>query len=90
MLVIILLVIFSVNLHAQLVINEGSNKNFNFILDEDDESEDWIEIYNSGSDTINLDGYSLTDDKNDLHKWTFSSYYIEPGDQCFRISSELF
>lgn len=72
--------IFSANLHAQLVINEGSNKNFNFILDEDDESEDWIEIYNSGSDTINLDGYSLTDDENDLHKWTFSSYYIEPGE----------
>ena len=33
--------------YAQLVINEGSNKNFNFILDEDEESEDWIEIYNS-------------------------------------------
>ena len=30
-------------LNAQLVINEGSNKNFNSILDEDDESEDWIE-----------------------------------------------
>ena len=62
---IILLAICSANLQAQLVINEGSNKNFNVILDEDDEPEDWIEIYNSGSYTINLDGYSLTDDETD-------------------------
>ena len=63
-----LLAIFSANLYAQLVINEGSNQNFNVILDEYDEY--WIEIYNSGSYTINLDGYSLTNDEKDLHKWT--------------------
>ena len=52
--------------YAQLVINEGSNKNFNLILDEDEESEDWIEIYNSADYPINLNGYFLTDDEEDL------------------------
>ena len=64
--------------NAQLVINEGSNKNFNFILDEDEESEDWIEIYNSADYPINLNGYFLTDDEKDLQKWEFSSYFIQP------------
>ena len=66
--------------HAQLLINEGSNKNFNTILDEDDESEDWIEIYNSGNAVVNLDGYSLSDDLLDLQKWTFTNYELEPGE----------
>lgn len=34
---------------GQLVINEGSNKNYSTISDEDGDFEDWIEIYNSGS-----------------------------------------
>ena len=33
--------------------------------------DDWIEIYNSGSETIDLSGYYLTDDLNDLTKWSF-------------------
>ena len=57
-------------LNAQLMMNEGSNKNFNSILDQDDGSEDWIEIYNSGTTIVNLEGYSLTDDELDLQKWT--------------------
>jgi hypothetical protein len=57
-------------LNAQLMINEGSNKNFNSILDQDDGSEDWIDIYNSGTTIVNLEGYSLTDDELDLQKWT--------------------
>lgn len=67
-------------LNAQLVVNEGSNKNFNSILDEDDESEDWIEIYNAGNAAVNLEGYSLSDDELDLQKWTFSAYEIQPGE----------
>jgi hypothetical protein len=79
-LVLFCLVLLYGNLNAQLVINEGSNKNFNSILDEDDESEDWIEIYNSGETPLNLSGYSLSDDELDLQKWTFSDYEIQPGE----------
>ncbi|MBI1268362.1 MAG: hypothetical protein GC193_13125 [Cryomorphaceae bacterium] len=63
---------------SQVVINEGSNRNFSHVYDEDDEAEDWIELFNSGTETINLQGYTLTDDLNDPTKWTFSSYDIQP------------
>ena len=39
---------------------------------------DWIEIYNGGDQTIDLAGWYLTDDPNDLAKWTFPSARIEP------------
>ena len=76
-LIIIFLMFFAPLTNAQLVINEGSNENFNFILDEDEESEDWIEIYNTADYPINLNGYYLTDDEDDLQKWGFSIVFIQ-------------
>ena len=37
---------------SQIVINEGSNKNYHTIADEDGEYQDWIELYNAGSSTV--------------------------------------
>jgi hypothetical protein len=68
---------------AQVVINEGSNKNYLSIHDEDMDYPDWIEIYNTGTDTINLDGYALTDDPEQPAQWTFPAVRIAPGE--FRI-----
>ena len=45
---------------GQLVINEGSNKNYPTLLDEDGEYEDWIEIYNPNTFQVNLGGYFLS------------------------------
>ena len=41
------------------------------IADEDGDHSDWIEIYNPGQHTINLDGWSLTDDPSQPEKWVF-------------------
>jgi hypothetical protein len=49
------------------------------LLDENGESSDWIEIYNPTDEAINLDGWYLTDDADDLRKWEFPSVRIEPG-----------
>ena len=49
---------------GQLVINEGSNKNYPTLTDEDGEYEDWIEIYNAGTTAIDLFNYSLSDNSN--------------------------
>jgi hypothetical protein len=83
--------------YSQLVINEASNRNFNTLLDEDQESEDWIEIYNAGPDAIDLNGYSLSDNLGNLSQWTFSSYTLVPGEFLIvfcsgkdRYSSETF
>lgn len=67
-LAVILLPFFS---HQQIVINEGSNSNgTNYILP-NGTSPDWIEMYNNTSSSINLQGYSLSDNRNFPQKWFF-------------------
>jgi hypothetical protein len=64
---------------GQLVINEGSNKNYSTISDEDGDYEDWIEIYNAGTNTIDLFNYSLSDNSNP-RKWVFPHQRIGPNE----------
>lgn len=49
-------------------------------LDDDGEAEDWVELYNSGPETVDLEGYSLTDDVGRPARWTFPSVRIGPGE----------
>ena len=54
-----------------IVISEFMAFNDNILADEDGEFTDWIEIYNQWDKTVNLDGWSLTDNANNLEKWRF-------------------
>ena len=54
-------------------INEFMAQNLNGLDDEDGDEEDWIEIYNAGTNAVNLAGWRLTDTTNDLSKWVFPS-----------------
>ena len=74
----IVLLLSCIPLNAQIVINEGSNRNFSTIADEDNEFKDWIELYNSGIDTMNLANYALTDDNTNPRKWIFPNFKIGP------------
>ncbi len=80
LLICLLLFISLNNLIAQIVINEGSNRNYSTIKDEDGEFHDWIEIYNVSNDTINLLNYSLTDDSLNPVKWVFPNINLLPGE----------
>ena len=62
-----------------LVISEFMAVNTNSIQDEDDAYEDWIEIQNTGTGTVDLAGWHLTDESSNLDKWTFPSTNIAPG-----------
>lgn len=53
--------------------------NSSFLLDEDGDYSDWIEIYNGTNQVINIQDYYLTDDGDDLTKWKFPSISIEPA-----------
>jgi CotH kinase protein/Chitobiase/beta-hexosaminidase C-terminal domain/Secretion system C-terminal sorting domain len=68
---------------AQVVINEGSNKNYTTIKDEEEESEDWIELFNSGSGVVDLFNYSLTDTTSKPTQWRFPHYNLPAG--AFKI-----
>ena len=56
---------------GDLVINEFMASNDATAADQDGEYDDWIELYNNSSSSIDLEGYYLSDDPDDLTKWTF-------------------
>ena len=62
---------------AQVLINEGSNRNHQNAVDEDGDAPDWIELYNAGTDSVQLAGYSLS--KPGSTPWVFPSRKLAPG-----------
>ena len=73
---------------AQLVINEVSSKNGDVLFDADGDSPDWIEIYNTGTNTVDLTGYYLSDDDENPEQWAFPSGQIAPGGFLVVFASE--
>ena len=55
----------------QVFINEAMSLNASIIADEDGAYSNWIELYNTAEEPVNLQGYGLSDDKNDRLKWIF-------------------
>ncbi|HOW24795.1 MAG TPA: CotH kinase family protein [Bacteroidales bacterium] len=66
-------------LKGQVVINEGSNRNYSTIADENGEYPDWVELYNTGTDTVDLINYSITDKSSNPTKWIFPDAQLAPG-----------
>ncbi|HEX5221315.1 MAG TPA: lamin tail domain-containing protein [Verrucomicrobiae bacterium] len=65
--------------NAAVTINEFLTSNGGGLRDEDLETPDWIEIYNSGPGAVNLGGWHLTDDPGDLARWTFPATNLPAG-----------
>lgn len=55
----------------QLVLNEFMTDNSGFLDDEYNDSEDWIELYNTSNNVLNLENVYLSDDATNLLKWKF-------------------
>ena len=64
---------------GDLVINEILAANQTGLTDEDGDQHDWIEIHNRGTNTIDVTGWSLSDDPSDPGRWAFGSGGIGPG-----------
>lgn len=60
-----------IDINRSIVINELMPKNTGFGSDQDNEFDDWIEIYNLADEDIDVSGYFLTDSKSNLTKWKF-------------------
>ena len=77
------IIVFNLLIHsdltAQIFINEIMSNNESCISDIDGEYSDWIELYNNSDDTINLGNYLLSDNRNNLNKWSFPQTTISPG-----------
>jgi hypothetical protein len=86
-LIIILLLLCSL-VYDQIVINEIMSSNVSTISDEDGDYSDWIELYNSGTDSIKLEGFSLSDDISLLDKWTFPDISVPAGEYLLVFASD--
>ncbi len=73
-------VYYSLSTAANVVINELMARNNSTVADQDGEYDDWIELYNNSSQTIDLSGWHLTDDPLLPAKWTFpNGVFLDPG-----------
>ena len=69
LLLIASLILFIFPASGQLLINEISCSNTNTITDAFGEYEDWVEIYNNSAVSMNMSGYYLSDNPNNLQKY---------------------
>ena len=65
---------------ASIHISEFVAINQSGLLDEDGDTEDWIEISNASEANRDLSGWHLTDDPVNLQKWPLPSVIMAPGE----------
>jgi len=61
----------SVRASDDVVITEFMAENDGTVEDEDGDTPDWIELYNAGTNGVNLNGWYLTDTPGNLTRWRF-------------------
>lgn len=75
--------VYQVNVSAvvdsDVVINELMASNTNTAADANGQYDDWIELYNKSAGAINLSGWYLTDNEQNLTKWEFPEGTMIPG-----------
>jgi hypothetical protein len=74
-------------LAGTLRISEFMADNESGLRDEDGDRSDWIEIQNTGLEAVDLAGWRLTDDADDLNGWTFPSRTLAAGDYLTLFAS---
>lgn len=63
-----------------VVINELMASNSSTVMDNNDQYEDWVELYNHGSAPVDLEGWFLTDTPFEPTKWEFpGGTVLAPG-----------
>lgn len=67
------------DLKGKVCINEYAPNSTETLMDEEGDFVSWVEIYNKSDRTVNLKGYSLSDDTLDKQKWVFPNFKIEAG-----------
>ena len=69
--------------HGELHVTEFLAVNGGSLFDEDGDSSDWIELYNSGPGSADLAGYYLTDDAGALTQWQLPA--VQLGEREFLV-----
>ncbi|MFC1739406.1 lamin tail domain-containing protein, partial [Planctomycetota bacterium] len=61
-----------------VLITEFMAVNTSSLLDEDGDDSDWLEIYNAGTEPVDMNGWYLTDDEDNLTRWRFPNVVLDP------------
>ena len=69
-------------------LNEIVSSNGSSLFDEDGDTPDWIELFNTTDQSIDLLGFGITDDPGDLSKWTFPTFHLEPNSFIVLFASD--
>ena len=80
-LTLVALVGVGVSANAQISIREVCPSNIDLILDEDGSSPDWIELWNPGTSPVNLNGWHLSDDADEVLKWSLPQQVLAPDER---------
>ena len=88
LLLTILFFVSSFIFSQSIVVNEVMSSNSKTIYDEDGDTPDWIEFYNSGTVQVNLKGYYLSDDSLNITKWQFGNIAVNPGQYLVVFASD--
>ena len=75
-------------LSGDVLITELLAINDSCLPDQDGAFSDWIELHNSTAADVNLAGWSLTDDPDELDKWTFPSVNLPAGGYLVVFASD--
>ncbi len=84
----ILLLLLKINAFSQIVINEICPSNVTTIQNSNGDYDDWIELFNAGGSTVNLQGYGLTDDITKPFRFTFPSFNLASGRRVLIFASD--
>ncbi len=81
---ILVILCFLGSVNAQVLLNEGCNKNAFAVQDENGDAPDWIELYNNSATSVNLENWKLADQLNGLNAWIFPNLSI-PAQSFMRV-----
>ncbi|TAL70764.1 MAG: T9SS type A sorting domain-containing protein [Bacteroidetes bacterium] len=85
---VILILASPVPSQSQIIINEIMASSYQSAFDEDNDSPDWIELYNNTSTALNLKGYRISDKKNFSGAWKFPDTYLNAGERLLVFASD--
>lgn len=72
---------YSLNTFGDVVINELMASNKTTVADQDGQYDDWAEFYNNSSNTVNLSGWYISDNLQQLNKWQLpNGVFLNPGE----------
>ena len=74
---------------GDIMISEVMTSNSQYLAEDNGETYDWIELYNRGSQEINLQGYGLTDNTGNPAKFRLPDKTLAPGEYYTVLASGL-